>query len=39
MISLFFGQLETLVPQDENTLRLGNSRGEYIIATRSVSNL
>ena len=34
MISLFFGQLETLVPLDKNTLRLGNSRGDRIIATR-----
>ena len=34
MISLFFGQLETLVSLDKNTLRLGNSRGEKIIAIR-----
>ncbi len=34
MISLFFSQLETLVPLDNNTLRLGSSHGDQIIATR-----
>jgi hypothetical protein len=34
MISLFFSDLQTLVPLDENTLRLGGSHGDYIIATR-----